>query len=89
MSCSKFKPLCSVLCFPAMCELLAESLSDTDEDISQQNMFNTFLNIVTIYQSGARLEAFLTESELARIGLGCHFDLDCLCDPRGVPGSLR
>ena len=43
-----------------MCELLAESLSDTDEDISQQNMFNTFLNIVTIYQSGARLEAFLT-----------------------------
>ena len=39
----------------AMCELLAESLSDTNEDISHQNMFNTFLNIVTIYQTGARL----------------------------------
>ena len=67
-----------------MCELLAESLSDTDEGISQQNMFNTFLNIVTISQSGARLEAFLTESELARTGLGCYFELDCLCDHRGM-----
>ena len=54
-----------------MCELLAEPLSDSDEDISQQNIFNSFLNIVTTYQSGARLEAFLTEAELARIGLGC------------------
>ena len=50
-----------------MCELLAESLSDSDEDISQQNIFNSFLHIVTISQSGARLEAFLTESEMPEL----------------------
>ena len=33
-------------------------------------------NIVTIYQSGARLEEFLTEVELARIGQSCHLHND-------------
>ena len=84
MSYTRSKPLfCSVWFFPAMCELPAESSSDTDEDISHQNMFNTLLNIVTIYQTGARLEVFLTEVELARNGSSCHIALDCLCDHRG------
>ena len=64
----------------AMCELLEESLSDTDEEVSHQNMFNVFLNIVTSYQMGATLELLLTDAELARIGLGCHVALDCLGD---------
>ena len=63
-----------------MCELLAEPFSDSDDDISHQNLFNAFLHIVTSYQTGTTLELLLTDSELARIGLGCHFALDCLCD---------
>ena len=61
-----------------MCELFAESLSDTDEEISHQNMFNAFLHIATSYPTGTTLALLFTDSELARIGLGCHFALDCL-----------
>ena len=63
-----------------MCELVADSSSDSDEDISRQNMFNAFLNIVTSYPIGGMLELLLTDEELARIGLGCHFAVDCLGD---------
>ena len=72
------KQLRSPYCVDAMCELPTESLSDTDEDISRQNMFNAFLHIVTSYPTGTTLAWLLTDSELARIGLGCHFALDCL-----------
>ena len=58
----------------------AESLSDTDEDISHQNMSNAFLHIVTSYHIGTTLELCLTEEELGRVGLSCHFAVDCLCD---------
>ena len=63
-----------------MYKLVAESLSDTDEEASHQNMFNAFLNIVTSYPIGGMLELLLTDEELARIGLGCHFAADCLGD---------
>ena len=63
-----------------MCELLEESLSDTDEEISHQNMSNAFLHIVTSYHIGTTLELCLTEEELERVGLSCHFAVDCLCD---------
>ena len=45
----------------------AESLSDTDEDISHQNMSNAFLHIVTSYHIGTTLELCLTEEELGRV----------------------
>ena len=60
-----------------MCELLEDSLSDTDEEVLHQNIFNAFLNIVTSFQMGAMLEMHLTDVELERVGL-CHFALDCL-----------
>ena len=63
-----------------MCELPAEPLSDSDEDISHQNMSNAFLNIVTSYHIGNTLELCLTEEELGRVGMTCHFAVDCLCD---------
>ena len=56
------------------------SLSDTDEEIVHWNMFNKFLHIVTSYPTDGPLELLLTGEELARIGLGCHFALDCLGD---------
>ena len=63
-----------------MCEPFAESLSDSEEDISHQNLSNAFLRIVTSYHIGNTLELCLTEVELGRVGLSCHFAVDCLCD---------
>ena len=51
-------------CVDAMCELFAESLSDTDEDTSHQNLSNAFLRIITSYHMGNTLELCLTEEEL-------------------------
>ena len=45
-----------------------------------QKIFNVFLDIVTSFQLGDRPEAYLTEEEPGRVGLWCHFALDCLCD---------
>ena len=39
-----------------MCELSAESLPDSEEDISHLNLSNTFLHIVTTYHIGNTLE---------------------------------
>ena len=41
---------------------------------------SVFLAIVTNFQTGAMLEVCLTEEELGRVGLCCHFALDCFCD---------
>ena len=43
---------CAPHCVDAMCELFAESLSDTDEDISHQNLSNALLRIVTSFYIG-------------------------------------
>ena len=68
-----------------ICELFAESLSDTDEDISHQNLSNALLRIVTSYHIGNTLELCLTEEELGRVGLSCHFAVDYLCDNWYLP----
>ena len=68
-----------------MCELFAESLPDSEEDISHQNMSNAYLRIVTSYHIGNTLELCLTEEELGRVGLSCHFTVDCLCDNWYLP----
>ena len=65
-------------CVNAMCEPGAESVSDADEEIAHWNMFNKCLHIVTSYPTGGMLELLLTDEELARIGLVCHFAADCL-----------
>ena len=48
----------------AMCESLPATSSDTDEEQLHQNIFNVFLDMVTSFQLGDRLEAYLTEEEL-------------------------
>ena len=60
-----------------MCELLEEPLSDTDEENSQQNLSNAFLRITTNYHIGNTLESCMTEVELGRVCLSCHFTADC------------
>ena len=44
------------------------------------NIHMAFLVVVTSFQMGAMLEVHLTDAELGRVGLCCHFALDCLCD---------
>ena len=63
-----------------MCELFAESLSDSDEATSHLNLSNVLLLIITSYHIGNTLEACLTEEELGRLSLSCRFSVDCLCD---------
>ena len=72
-------------CVDAMCELSAESLPDSEEDISHLNLSNTFLHIVTTYHIGNTLESCLIEEELGRVSLSCHFAVDCLCDNWYMP----
>ena len=61
-----------------MCELHAETPSEFDEEELHPNIQHVFLVLVTSFQTGAALEACLTEEELGRAGLYCHFTLDCL-----------
>ena len=63
-----------------MCELPSESLSDSDEATSHLNLSNALLLIITSYHIGNTLEACLTEVELGRLSLSCHFSVDFLCD---------
>ena len=60
---------CTPVFVDAMCELHAETPSGTDEEELHQNIFNAFLAIVTSFQLGDRLQAYLTEEELRRVGL--------------------
>ena len=60
-------------------ELPAESVSDS-EDEEAPNIFNALPCVFTNFHLGGRPEAMLTEEELGRVGLCCHFALDCLCE---------
>ena len=68
------KASCAVLLalVDAMCELLAATSSDTDGEELHQNISNVFLDTVTGFQLGDKLEAYLTEKELDRVGLCCR-----------------
>ena len=63
-----------------MCQFHAETPSESDEEEPHRNLQNVFLFLITSFQTGAVLEACLTEEEEGRVGQSCHFALDCLCD---------
>ena len=62
-----------------MCELPAESLSDTEGE-EALNVFNVFCSLSRVSSWSDKLKALLTEEELGRVGLCSHFALDCLCE---------
>ena len=62
----------------AMCEFPAATSSDTNEEEFRQNIFN--VDIVTSYRLSERLDEYLTGEDIARVGLSCHFAMDCLCE---------
>ena len=67
---SAIKASCAVLLslVDAMCEFLAATSSDTGEEELHENI-NVFLDLVTSFHLGDRLEVYLTEEELGRVGL--------------------
>ena len=69
-----------------MCESSAVALSNSDgsEDLANQNTSNPVLDAVSNYHYGELLGACLTDGELGRLALTCHFALDCLCDSWGM-----
>ena len=70
-----------------MCEFPAVVLSDSDgsEDLANQNTSNAILDAVCNYYYGERLGECLSDKELGRLALTCHFALDCLWDFWGTP----
>ena len=81
----KYDDMCKVLAqqhMNAMCELSAAEVSDSEEseDLAAQNTTNNLLETVSNFQYGERLGECLSDIELGRLGLTCHFALDCLCD---------
>ena len=70
----------------AMCEFPAVVLSDSDgsEDLATLNTSNALLDAVSNFHYGELLGECLSDIELGRLGLTCHFALDCLCDFWGM-----
>ena len=66
--------------FPAMCEFPAVVLSDSDEseDPAVLNTSNAVLDAVSNFRYGELLGECLSDTELGRLALTCHFALDCL-----------
>ena len=58
---------------------LLETMCELCEELNE-NLGNVPLDIVTKIQLGARIDVRLTQDELGRVGLSCHYALDCLCD---------
>ena len=67
-----------------MCEFPAV-LSDSDgsEDLANQNTSNAIFDAVSNYH-GELLGECLSDKELGRLALTCHFAPDCLCDLWGM-----
>ena len=62
----------------AMCESVAETLSDIDVEIVYWNFVNKFLHFVACYPTDGMLVLFWTDEELARMRLSCHHAADFL-----------
>ena len=61
-------------------------LSDSDgsDDLANLNTSNAILDAVSNYHYGELLRECLSDIELGRLALTCHFALDCLCDFWGM-----
>ena len=54
------------------CELREEHLSASDDDEEDHNIWDVFLNLVTSFDFGSRIQSNLADEELGRVGLSCH-----------------
>ena len=62
------------------CELHEEQLSASDDDDEEgHNTWNVLWDLITSFDFGARIQSSLADEELGRVGLSCHFAMDCLC----------
>ena len=69
-----------------MCEFPAVVLSDSyeSEDPAVSNTSNAVLDAVSNFRYGELLGECLSDTELGRLALTCHFALDCLGDLWGT-----
>ena len=56
-----------------MCELHEEHLSASDDE-EDHKICDVLLDIVTSFD-----QSNLADEELGRVGLSCHYAMDCLC----------
>ena len=54
-------------------------LSASDDDEEDHNTWNVLLDLITSFDFGARIQLILADEELGRVGLNCHYAMDCLC----------
>ena len=64
-SCSSRSPVPPSSFMDEMCEILAESSTNTDEEVSYQNIFNALLNSVPNNPTDGMYELLVTDAELA------------------------
>ena len=62
-----------------LCELQEEHLSASDADEEDHNTWNVLLDLITNFYFRARIQSSLADEELGRVGLSCHYAMDCLC----------
>ena len=62
-----------------MCDLHEEHLSASDDEEEDHKIWDVFLNLVTSFDFGARIQSNLADEELGRVGPSCHYAMDCLC----------
>ena len=48
----------------------------------EHNVGNVALQIIATFGSGERIDLFLEDWEIAKVGLSCHIALDMLCQER-------
>ena len=70
---------CGVASRGTKCELHEEHLSASDDDEEDHNTWDVFLNLITSFDFGSRVQSSLEDDELCRVGPSCHYAMNCLC----------
>ena len=80
MTCSFFTqaPFTLALHQWVQCASSEEHLSASDDE-EDPNNWDVFLNLMTSFDSGARIQSSLADEEMGRVGLSCLCAMDCLC----------
>ena len=56
----------------------AVEITETSEE-QDHNMWNEGLNLITEQNTGPYIQSCLSDEELGRVAISCHFAVDCLC----------
>ena len=65
--------------FPRCINGYSEELSASDNDEEGHNIWNVLMALITNFDFRARIQSSLADEEPSRVGLSCHYAMDCLC----------